>query len=584
MTRIEVLSGDEIGRILEIPIGTSTFGRRSGVDFVVNGDAVSGRHLELTVSAEGSVRFKDLGSTNGTWSGSMKVQEGEWFPGSEIRLGNLSLKLLDSAESSVSSSGDAPQGLSEKARAEALGSGGGGKGKLALLGLLLIAGAAVGWTLWGQGDEGEVLESSSAGPVKESTKRLDAIDDLGYFGEGVLNSWQLGKQQLITEGLLETSGVHQSILLLPRFESDAGRLEFQLASSEIQVWPVVTWGTEDEKPVGTRVGPAFQNGTSHVEWPSAESSWFRIGLHMSGEGKVGNLSVEEADASSDPGGSMQSASAGLRWRSSGSNLDLDGLDGPMARIVGAGGTWSLTERGLAYTASNSSWLNLDFLQSPVLILTDADPVPLASNLVLDQAVGFVVRSERPIWVEFDTPTALRAVGGAGRPLEILLEAPSFGMDWGLETALTESARLERQIQRFARTGNTAALLSAVQELTQKWPLDEDLLGRAEVFRAEAIQNGRAELKRLERAVAEAMFLAAAEEMERVAAEAEALAMSLPGTNVAHEATQMIKILEVEAQRVLEASFQARAEYRRRLLGALQEPYPILSNWLGELDS
>ena len=104
MVRIEINSGSEAGKVVELRPGTHVVGRHPSCDLPLPVESVSGRHAELLVAADGTVRFKDLGSTNGTFSGGVKVTEGEWFPGSELRLGNASLRLVDESAAPVAAS------------------------------------------------------------------------------------------------------------------------------------------------------------------------------------------------------------------------------------------------------------------------------------------------------------------------------------------------------------------------------------------------------------------------------------------------------------------------------------------------
>ena len=77
MVQIEILTGPESGRVVDVEPGTHTFGRAAGCDVTLKDGSVSGKHLEVQVDDAGTVRFRDLGSTNGTWSGGVQVQDGE---------------------------------------------------------------------------------------------------------------------------------------------------------------------------------------------------------------------------------------------------------------------------------------------------------------------------------------------------------------------------------------------------------------------------------------------------------------------------------------------------------------------------
>jgi DNA-binding NtrC family response regulator len=75
---------------------------------------VSRRHVELAME-EGRLRFKDLGSTNGTFLNEERASEGMFREGAVLRLGDVVLRVLDSATASLS-----PAALAEGLRAVSL--------------------------------------------------------------------------------------------------------------------------------------------------------------------------------------------------------------------------------------------------------------------------------------------------------------------------------------------------------------------------------------------------------------------------------------------------------------------------------
>ena len=95
MVRIQIVDGPAAGRVLDLTVGSHRFGRATSSEVVLALDSVSGNHLEIQVKKSGEVEFQDLGSTNGTWSDGVKMTQGSWFPGSEIRLGACRLRLAD---------------------------------------------------------------------------------------------------------------------------------------------------------------------------------------------------------------------------------------------------------------------------------------------------------------------------------------------------------------------------------------------------------------------------------------------------------------------------------------------------------
>jgi DNA-binding NtrC family response regulator len=69
----------------------ATAGRHATNDLVIADPSVSGAHLELS-RRSGSVRIRDVGSTNGTWLGPHRVVDIELAPGAEITVGQTTLR------------------------------------------------------------------------------------------------------------------------------------------------------------------------------------------------------------------------------------------------------------------------------------------------------------------------------------------------------------------------------------------------------------------------------------------------------------------------------------------------------------
>ncbi len=69
-----------------------TLGRESG-DIVLADPATSGKHAEITFE-DGVVRFHDLGSTNGSWIGTRRVNDEVLQPGTKVTLGSCTLTLV----------------------------------------------------------------------------------------------------------------------------------------------------------------------------------------------------------------------------------------------------------------------------------------------------------------------------------------------------------------------------------------------------------------------------------------------------------------------------------------------------------
>jgi len=586
MIRIEVLNGLEQGRVIELAPGTWVFGRRDGVDYKIIGDAVSGRHLEVEVISAGEVHFKDLKSTNGTWSGGLKVEEGEWFAGTELRVGNLNLKLLASDQqpgaqpgqgapnSSASAVANSDADIHSRAVEEALSSKSRSGPLMMVLLLVMICGAVGAWFVFGgtpEFDE-ESIANNPRSELGPNSRGFDAIDNLGVFDEDSVESWQLSSGLSIVGDSIRSSGGRQSAKLLPTFEQTLCAVEISAAiQGDLKVWPEIEWGS-GESTIGTWAAPQLGKQAVTLQLPCDQSEWFRVSLRLAGSGSISELNVEARDSD---GVEVQSVDGGRRLLSAQANMQLFDLNGPILNARGAGGEWKAFPGGVEFS-SQQAWLEMDFLAAQVIILTDGDPLSASKGVEVADANGLILRGERPTLFEFTTPQNIKVAANGILSLE---SNEGLKVDWDLTEALTNAAQLNLNIKRFARQKDTAQLLNAVQELVQKYPLNEDEVEHAEQLRAAAIAVGRESLNQIERQVAEAMFLGAANEMQRVGTDALALAASLPGTNLAIDAQAISDLLDAESERVLADSRAAADEYRQRLLGALERSYPVMAAWI-----
>lgn len=89
--RLIVVDGADEGRELSIERARVTIGRSLICDLVLADKAVSGTHCEIVASEKG-VMLKDLGSTNGTTIGDLRIREVWIKPGTVIRAGQTTLR------------------------------------------------------------------------------------------------------------------------------------------------------------------------------------------------------------------------------------------------------------------------------------------------------------------------------------------------------------------------------------------------------------------------------------------------------------------------------------------------------------
>jgi transcriptional regulator with PAS, ATPase and Fis domain len=86
------VSGPDRGRELVLSQGTYFVGKAEGCDLVLGDTAVSRRHLEVAVTADG-VLVRDLGSKNGSFLGGARFTEVTVGVGAVVRIGETELRL-----------------------------------------------------------------------------------------------------------------------------------------------------------------------------------------------------------------------------------------------------------------------------------------------------------------------------------------------------------------------------------------------------------------------------------------------------------------------------------------------------------
>jgi len=102
---IAVSRGPDAGKMFEPESGASaTVGTAADVDCILTDPMVSRYHLELLPNAEG-ILVRDLGSTNGTFAGGVRLREGIVGPGTSVRVGDSTL-VLDAARADASPEAD----------------------------------------------------------------------------------------------------------------------------------------------------------------------------------------------------------------------------------------------------------------------------------------------------------------------------------------------------------------------------------------------------------------------------------------------------------------------------------------------
>ncbi|MFK7984758.1 MAG: sigma 54-interacting transcriptional regulator [Sandaracinaceae bacterium] len=92
-TKLAVLDGPDKGTDLTIERERVTIGRSVICDLTLNDKAVSGTHVEVEAQETGFL-LRDLGSTNGTFIGDLRVKEVWIKPGTVVRVGQSRIEFL----------------------------------------------------------------------------------------------------------------------------------------------------------------------------------------------------------------------------------------------------------------------------------------------------------------------------------------------------------------------------------------------------------------------------------------------------------------------------------------------------------
>jgi transcriptional regulator with GAF, ATPase, and Fis domain len=103
---LHVTEGPDKGTQVRLARGRVTVGRSAVNDLVLSDHSVSGTHLEILLGEKHGVLLRDLGSTNGTRVGGVRVREVWIEPGTTISLGKTVISLLSADEIAVPISGD----------------------------------------------------------------------------------------------------------------------------------------------------------------------------------------------------------------------------------------------------------------------------------------------------------------------------------------------------------------------------------------------------------------------------------------------------------------------------------------------
>ena len=92
--RVEVVEGPDAGKRVTSGADRLSIGTATGNDFVLTDATVSRFHVELRASGTGAL-VRDLGSTNGTLSGPIRLEQATVPPGTVLKLGRTRVRVDD---------------------------------------------------------------------------------------------------------------------------------------------------------------------------------------------------------------------------------------------------------------------------------------------------------------------------------------------------------------------------------------------------------------------------------------------------------------------------------------------------------
>ncbi|MBC8406613.1 MAG: FHA domain-containing protein [Planctomycetes bacterium] len=585
MARIEITSGNDAGRVVELAAGTHLVGRHPSSALQLAVESVSGRHLELTVQADGTVHFKDLGSTNGTFSAGTKVSTGEWFAGSELKLGNITLKLLDpsvfggaGSPAAADSEGDADADLHARARQAAMAGGRKG-GPWMLIVLVLLVGGA-GGTAWYfyPGEEEPVANGDPAAAAPGvQVAQSDLIQNLGLFGPDDAGAWALPEGVEISSDALRSSGGQKRVSLVQDFDVTSSGLAIQAEVSGGSAFAMIEWGSGDAEDGFTWFTGDLAKGAAQLPLPK-EADWFRLAVLMQGKTQVSKLKVEAADVAAE-----ESTHEDRQLITAGGNMILryPGV-GDLLRARSAGGKWSPAAGGLDFLAdSDEHALSIEIgeaavSEGPYLILSNGGPVSAASGVIVDHSPGLLIGGgARRFLVHFEQPAKVTARDGSAS----ILGGGKIHLTWDLSEALNKSSRLARQLENAADAKQIDQILASSAELLRDWPLNDEKVALALRLVRETMQSGRQNLAQLEREKADAAFLRSISDLEALEKVARGMAKDYVGTELEADAVAEADDLLKNAAFLRQTQEVQAAIFRKRLSTALSNTYPLLADWL-----
>ena len=92
MISLEVIQGQDQGRTLQSAAAHLSIGRGNNASLQLGDPHLSAEH-GLVLQDEETIRYRDLGSTNGTYVNSHRVEAGRLSEGDELMIGKFHLRV-----------------------------------------------------------------------------------------------------------------------------------------------------------------------------------------------------------------------------------------------------------------------------------------------------------------------------------------------------------------------------------------------------------------------------------------------------------------------------------------------------------
>jgi pSer/pThr/pTyr-binding forkhead associated (FHA) protein len=565
MVQIEIQDGPDAGKTFELAAGLHTVGRATTNDVVVASNSVSGSHLSITVSADDSVSFEDLGSTNGSYSGGMKVSQGAWFPGSELKLGDVSLKLIDDTEAHKRLRSEAL----EKPKSSVLT-------KVAAL-VIIGGGATFAYLQYFAPSDDPIARSNNEGAQGVSSKvSYDLIDNLGDFADS--EDWQLIKGATITDGTLRAVNGAAQASLSRLITLDGASLEISAKVSG-NAYLEISWGAnaDQEKALASWNSPALGSVQTMSLPPLAD--WMKVSVQLAAGASVQELRINQTDAAA----ASASTSMGKVYFDGG-NLAIV-ANGSMAfSLSSSGGQWQVDAQGARLLELSAARVLMqiapDFLNadSRLQVMADGGPIVPSATMTIADPAGLLCGTDIDrYFFDFDGATS---ISGNLTRLRVN-DASQFSFVWDMREPLTEAAREMQVINASLSSGNDSALLAACERLLRKYPLKDANVTRALLLARETMARGQRELSDLQQQASGALFVGASTVMLTLNESALALSLRFEDTDIAVQAIALSELLlDVVAQDATEIASQQQGYYAR-VVDALDPVYPQISAWLKE---